>query len=173
MGEPEPSRPAGRGRRDARSVLVAALVLFLGLLVAAACGSGGAENAPAAAGDEAEADQTYTVRGEVVALPRAGARNPEIRIRHETVPDFMAYDGEVVGMASMTMPFPLAPELELGDLARGDVIELVLEVSWDASPPYRITRIEELPPGTALDFSSEEPLPGGASLDEGVGSSPP
>ena len=165
----------------------AALGLALGLalgsaLVGALVGAGacapGGEEAPAAG--EAPADQTYTVRGEVVALPGANDPAPELRIRHETIPDFETYEGEVVGMASMTMPFPLAPEVLSGGLAGlepGDPVEFVLAVSWEDTPPYRITRVEELPPETTLDFEKavavEEPLPGAEADGDGIGSSPP
>jgi Cu/Ag efflux protein CusF len=107
------------------------------------------------ASDEASSDaaQTYTARGEIVALPgEAGLQGSQLRIRHEAIPDFVSYEGEIVGMASMTMPFPAADDVDLADLEVGDPIEFTFHVDWDGSPPYQITEIRKLPDGTELDF---------------------
>lgn len=145
---------------------------LLAVLLLGACGGG----EPAETGeDEAAgpADQSYTVRGEVVAPPdreRRGVR--QLRVRHEAIPDFVGFDGEVVGMASMTMPFPVAPDVSLEGVEPGDPVELTFEVRWEGSPPLRIVGLRKLPPGTALDFETEEPLPGEGEV-ENEGSKPP
>jgi hypothetical protein len=86
----------------------------------------------------------------VTRLPSAA--EPALYVRHEAVPGFVDMDGEVVGMDSMTMPFPLAEGVGLEGVAPGDRVRFTLEVEWEGDPPYRITRIEELAAGTELDL---------------------
>lgn len=118
---------------------------------------------------DAAAGQTYTVRGEVTAVPGEGMPDGQVRIHHEAIPDFVDYDGETVGMASMAMPFPAGEGVELAGLAPGDKIQFVLEVTWEGSPPYQITRIERLPPETDLDFGQSEEV---ATFQSMPGTSP-
>jgi len=116
------------------------------LLLVAGCAEGGRE------GDaEAEAAvQRYEVRGEVTRLPSAGV--DALSVRHEAIPGFVGIDGEVVGMESMTMPFPLAEGVAPDGLEVGDKVGFTLEVEWEGDPPYRITRIEALGAETVLDL---------------------
>lgn len=149
--------------------------LLPALLVAALLGCGGDERAPAEEEPATPPDQSYSVRGEVVALP--DARRPDdrqLRVRHESIPDFVGFEGEVVGMASMSMPFPLAADVDLEGVEPGDPVEMTFEVRWEGSPPIRIVELRELPPGTELDFETEEPMPGEDEVEvEGGGSQPP
>lgn len=119
--------------------------LLLLSLVAPACSRGVQPGDP-----ETPAVQSYEVRGEVTRLPSAA--EPALYVRHEAVPGFVDMDGEVVGMDSMTMPFPLAEGVALEGIAPGDRVRFTLEVEWEGDPPYRITRIEELAAGTELDL---------------------
>lgn len=166
-----PARPC-RASRCGKSRLTISL-LGVGLAGAfLACGE------PAAVErDEAVSppDQTYTVRGEVVALPDPRRKDDrQLRVRHESIPGFVGFEGEVVGMASMAMPFPLAADVDLDGVEPGDPVEMTFEVRWEGSPPLRIVALRELPPGTELDFESEEPLPGEEDVAvEGGGSQPP
>ena len=151
--------------------------LLTALLVASVLGACGGDR-PAPAEEEEPAtppDQSYSVRGEVVALP--DERRPDdrqLRVRHEAIPDFVGFDGEVVGMASMSMPFPLAAKVDLEGVEPGDPVEMTFEVRWEGTPPIRIVDLEELPPGTALDFETQEPLPGEGEVEvEDGGSQPP
>ena len=156
---PSPTRPAS-------------ILLLLSAVLAAGCGEDA--NAPSAE-PATPSDGTYTVRAEVVGLPDpAREADRQLRIHHEAVPDFVGFEGEVVGMASMTMPFPVAPGVDLEGVAEGDPVEVTFEVRWEGSPPLRIVDLRELPAGTELDFETEEPLPGEAAVEvEGVGSQPP
>lgn len=118
------------------------LFAFAALLLAAACRQA---TPPAAA--------VYQVRGEIRQLPVAPAR--DLMIRHEAIPDFKDEAGRVVGMEAMTMPFTLAPGIELGGLAAGDRVEFTLEVRWDDPANLaRITRLAKLPPGSRLAWDS-------------------
>ena len=119
--------------------------VFLALLVAA-CGT---QDAAAPPGPP---DQSYTVRGVVVALPTEGARVAYLSLRHEAIPEFVGREGDVVGMDSMTMPFALADPALAAGLAPGDEVEATLEIRWEADEPATLTRVEPLPAGAELDF---------------------
>jgi len=118
--------------------------LLLALFLLAACGSPPPEQPP----------EVYRVRGLVRQLPSAPAG--EIHVRHEAIPDFKTEDGEVVGMDSMTMPFPLADTALAAGLEAGDRIEMEFEVRWDGDYPLLITALEKLPPDTRLAFEESE-----------------
>ena len=117
---------------------LAALLLVPVLVTTLACGPGESGDAEATS----PGDGDYTVRGEITQLPEGDG---PLTVRHEAIPDFVSIDGEVVGMDAMTMPFPLADGVSLDGIDAGDPVEFDLEVRWEGSPPYRITRIEELP----------------------------
>lgn len=156
-----------RHRRTSRHVLTAACLSLA--LAATACG--GSE--PASEPDASEPpDQTYTLRGEVVGLPQGSEEPRQLRVRHESLPEFVGFEGEVVGMASMTMPFPLADSIELEGVEEGDKVEMTFEVRWEGSPPLRVVELEELPPETELQFDGAETMPGDAQV-EGTASGPP
>lgn len=105
--------------------------------------------APAPA--DAAADATYTVRAEIVRLP--AAPGGELYLRHESIPDFRNSKGAEVGMMSMTMPFGAPAALDLAGFAAGDRVAATFEVRWSAPKmPLRVTRLERLPAGTALEF---------------------
>jgi Cu/Ag efflux protein CusF len=97
------------------------------------------------------ADQKYTTRAVVVALPED--RQP-LMLHHEEIPEFVGKAGEVVGMKEMVMPFEqVAAGVSLADLAAGDKIELDFEVRWKQRPRTLVTRIEKLDPSTALNLA--------------------
>lgn len=109
------------------------LLIVLGVLLAVAC----SEEPEAAAGD------TYTVRGKVVQVlePPVG---PEVQIAHEAIPDFVGRDGEVVGMAPMTMGFPAGDEVDLSGLEPGTPVEFTFRVDWEADRPLQLLEIRLL-----------------------------
>jgi Cu/Ag efflux protein CusF len=117
----------------AREWWTAAALLF----VMGACSAGKEDGAAG------ETVQTYRVRGVVVSLPRAG--DASLTLRHQAVPDFVDRSGERVGMDGMTMPFPVAPGLDLEGVAAGDAVEFTLTVDWDAERPIEVTAVRELP----------------------------
>lgn len=125
------------------------------LLVAVACGSheghGGGAAAPAP--PAGPPDAVYTFKGKVTGLPVANAPDgPELSVHHEAIPTFAAADGKVVGMDSMTMPFSLAPGVDLAGIAVGDPVEMRLELRWNETPPARLTAVRKLPADTPLDL---------------------
>ncbi|MBU6413958.1 MAG: copper-binding protein [Planctomycetes bacterium] len=97
----------------------------------------------------------YTTRGVIVELPDAKrVGNPDLMIQHERIADFKDSSGKVVGMNSMIMDFPLAPGLSIAGLAKGDKVEVVMEVDWSQLPPHRAASIKKIDAATVLDFSN-------------------
>ena len=126
---------------------------LLALVAIAAFGACAAEpDATAADGPDQATVQRYETRGVVSRLPSESA--PALYVRHETIPDFVGFDGEVAAMDSMTMPFPLAEGIDLAGIEPGDKVAFTLEVEWEGDDPYRISRIEELPPDTEPGLSA-------------------
>ncbi len=154
-------RPA---RAGARPVALAAaraglssfhgFLVLLGLSSILACGGGAGEDA----GETVAAElRVYTVRGVLRSLPEPESERPEILVRHEAIDDFVGVNGEVVGMDSMSMPFPLASGLDLTGIAPGDKVMLRLEVDWSADEPARVTAIDKLDPESELEFRAARP----------------
>jgi Cu/Ag efflux protein CusF len=99
--------------------------------------------------------RSYTVRGQIQRLP-SPPRNIAL-IEHEEIPDLYNRAGEQVGMAAMTMDFPLGPGVSLDGYEVGDKVEMVMVVDWD--PGYYIQEIRKLPPETELDLPSTREQP--------------
>jgi len=139
--------------------------LLLALALPAAISAPGCEReapapapAPAAAptaSPDAGPAATYEIRGVIVELPDVKKPSSNLSIHHEAIPSFTA-NGKVVGMAEMTMPFPLAPGVSLEGLAVGDVVSFTMEVREQPRMNYRVTRITKLPPDTKLDLKAAE-----------------
>ncbi|KAB2956719.1 MAG: copper-binding protein [Thermoanaerobaculia bacterium] len=150
-----------RNRAIASAVAMSTL-----LLVAAAC-----KPAPPAQ-VAAAGDADYRVRGEIVRLPEAPGG--EIWIRHEAIPDFEDAEGKVVGMESMSMPFPVGAGVDLAGRAPGDRVSFTLAMRWNGRPANAITALELLPEGTALAFDppAGEPTPMEAGPADGEAEMP-
>lgn len=124
------------------------------LILIAHMGNGcGRSDAPGSTSPSAKvAAHTYRLRGVVVATPEVHS----LRIRHEPIDGFIDRFGEVVGMDSMTMPFDVAAEIQLGDLKVGDKIAC----EWSVDPGNnieRITTLTKLSPDTELHFGKAHP----------------
>lgn len=147
-----------------RSVVAASAVLLALPFGLAACG-GGSESPPEAEAPEGDVAR-YTVRGEVVQLPAPDSPAAQLHIRHEAIPDFRA-GGEVVGMDSMTMPFPVGEGVSLEGLSTGDKIEFTFETRYAPDTQlvegFRIVRITPLPAETELHFGA--PMEGMEEMD--------
>lgn len=144
-------------RCPARALPVLALATALAL-----AGCTKSSEAPAAAAE------IYAMRGEIVRLPTAAS--PEIAIRHEAVPDFRDEAGKVVGMEAMTMPFALAPGVDIAGLVPGDKVEFTLEMRWKATRDIvRISRIGKLPAGTLLSWEEPPATPQAPAADTSSG----
>lgn len=100
-------------------------------------------------GSRGPAAATYTVRGKVESLPASAS--DDIVIQHEPIADFKDKDAKIVGMGSMSMPFPLAEGVKTDGLAPGDIVEFEFVVWWNPVA-YRVTRITKLPADTKLSF---------------------
>ena len=117
--------------------------------------------------DESSA-ASYRTRGVVRQLAKGPAQ--ELFIHHEAIPTFVNMDGEVQGMGSMAMPFPVSETALPDDLQVGDKVSFEFEVNWTGSPPMRLLALEKLAPDTLLSFEMPEsrdpaadPLPDSSS----------
>lgn len=145
MSSPTPGPGVPFLRLRSRTYLLLLVLLSVPFI---ACGGGEVS--------EAEPD-IYSARGIVRQLPAESRPGGELFIHHEAIPEFRDEDGEVVGMDSMAMPFPLASDTELGELAAGDRIRFSFEVRWQANGnPLQLTFWEPLGDDVLLDF--EQPL---------------
>jgi Cu/Ag efflux protein CusF len=117
----------------------------LAVAVSAALGCGGRAPAPVV--------DVYTVRGVVEKLPQAGG-DTNLYVHHAAIPGYRDDTGKVVGMMSMTMPFPVAAGLSLDGIAPGDPVEFTFRVMWRPHTGYEITGIHKLPAGTVVDFQA-------------------
>ncbi len=95
----------------------------------------------------------YTVRGVVERLPQAGGTDDGLYIHHAAIPGFRDEHGKVVGMMSITMPFPVAVGVSLAGIAPGDAVEFTFAVARKHPTGYEVVRIRKLPAGTAVDFN--------------------
>ena len=120
----------------------------LGLMVLGAC-----SDTPPPESEET-AGQTYSTRGVVRQL--AAPPGQELYIHHEEIPTFVDMDGEMVGMGSMAMPFPVSEAPIPEDLAVGDKVAFDFEVRWQGSPPMRLLKLTKLPGDTVLSFENAE-----------------
>jgi Cu/Ag efflux protein CusF len=94
----------------------------------------------------------YEVRGMVRRISADDADRRQIWIHHEPIDDFVGLHGQLAPMDAMTMPFEVAPDLDLTAFEPGDKVRFRLEVDWSATPPAYISSLQLLPPGTDLSF---------------------
>ncbi len=90
----------------------------------------------------------YTARGRVEAIDPSG----KLDIHHERIADYKTRDGAANGMDSMVMTFTPVAGVKLDGIAPKDLVSFSFEVHWDEAPYLRVTKIEELPAGTALEL---------------------
>jgi hypothetical protein len=126
-------------------------IMILFAILTTGCGEEPQANQPAAQPTRPASD-TYTVRGVILQLPDPANPASELRIKHEAVADLKNISGQVVGMASMAMPFPIAEGVSLDGYAVDDIIEFNFEVIWRPDPSWRLTSISKLPADTVLVF---------------------
>ncbi|MEZ4386653.1 MAG: copper-binding protein [Candidatus Krumholzibacteriia bacterium] len=118
--------------------------LTLAAILVGGCGGGG--------GDGQANAVRYTVRGVIEKLPAVDGPDHAIYIHHAAIPDYRNEAGEVVGMMSMVMPFPVADGVSLDGLAVGDPVEFTFTMQWQPHGHYEIVAIAELPTGTVIAF---------------------
>ncbi|MGE5237041.1 MAG: copper-binding protein [Acidobacteriota bacterium] len=98
------------------------------------------------------APDVYTVRGVIERLPAPDEPDKSLYIHHAPIPGFRDEHGKVVGMMSMTMPFPVAAGVSLAGITPGDPVEFTFTVTWRGHAGYQVTKIDRLPAGTVVDF---------------------
>jgi len=162
--------PARVDSRCASYLPAAAMLIALCVLVSCDCESckspptittkdKGARPTPAATADSAQkADAVYVVRGQIIDLPEASRAVSEFVVKHEAIDTFVnPSTGEVVGMGSMEMPFPLAQGVSLDGLHIGDVVEITFEDYYKPTRRYQVVKVTKLPADTALEFRAAKP----------------
>lgn len=100
---------------------------------------------------------SYTVRGEITQFSALQEAVRRIFIRHEAIQHLVNPQGEVVGMAAMTMPFPVAPQVSLEGFEVGDKVEFTFRVDWEAQPPNEIVTLRRLPADSVLKLGPDRP----------------
>jgi len=130
-----------------RRALKRSLALVCGgaILLALGCGGGASKG------------RDYTLRAQVVQAPDPSNRAAGLYLYHEPIDDWVGRSGQVEGMDSMAMPFPVAPGVELAGIRTNDKVAVTLHVDWSAETPVEITRVRELPPATQLEFRAAKP----------------
>ncbi len=99
-----------------------------------------------------EAVESYHVRGLVQEVSGSGV-DARVAIHHEAVPRFKDRDGKASSMESMTMIFGFGPGVAPKDVSAGDKIIFDFEVHWSTSPALVVTKVQNLPPDTALTLA--------------------
>jgi hypothetical protein len=99
---------------------------------------------------------SYVVRAQVVEMP-GPANGQTFVLHHEAVDGFVARDGKVERMDSMTMPFLVGRTVPLSQIKPGDKIEVILHVDWQSDRAVEITGLRKLPPDMKLDFRAARP----------------
>lgn len=122
------------GRARHAGPLPLSLALAVALFIAACRG-----NPPALQ------EHSYTVAAEIIRISAPNAPRREILLQHEAVPEFVDQNGNRVGMAAMTMPFPVAASVNLPDFQPTDKVRATFVVRFQGSPPYEVTRLERDP----------------------------
>lgn len=102
-----------------------------------------------------EPDEKYIVRGRVKMVPVKDKPQTEFVAHHEAIPDFKRLDGKL-GMNEMSMPFPPAKNLDLSEIAVGDIVEIEFVVwSQPGKLDMETRRVTKLPADTVLRLKGE------------------
>jgi Cu/Ag efflux protein CusF len=115
--------------------------LFVVVLVGAAMSCAG-HAAPSAVSSE-----VFAGRGRVVQVDPGRL---EVEIHHERIDAVRGFDGKLVAMESMTMPFAATAAVQLLGLHSGDPVRFEFTVHYEAEPTLRLASIERLPAETPL-----------------------
>ena len=154
--------------RTTRRTASLATALAAGALLALACAT------PQHETDLGPADASYELRGEVQQVRAGGPRRrTELTIHHQSVPGFVDREGKVVGMDSMTMPFPVARGVSTTAIAPGDKVAFRFEVRWNEDPVTLITSLQKLPPDTAIDYRPAAPPAASGATPDASGAAAP
>src|SRR4029077_7526478 len=86
---------------------------------------------------------SYVVRAQVVEMP-GPANGQTFVLHHEAVDDFVARDGKVEGMDSMTTRFLAGGTVPLSQIRPGDKIEVILHVDWQSDRAVEIPGLRKL-----------------------------
>lgn len=116
-------------------------------------------------------DARYTTQGRVAMKKTPDSPASEFQIFHESIPNFVNGEGEVVGMNAHQMPFPRVAEgIDIDALEVGQPVRFTFDVTWNdaGTPTWIITELEMLPDGTTFEFETEPAESAGTSEDDPV-----
>lgn len=100
----------------------------------------------------ADVDAHYRVRGLVENVSGSGD-DARAAIRHERIEAFKDRDGKPSPMEAMSMNFSFAPGVDVKALSPGAKVDIEFDVRWSSGSPLVITRVQGLPPETALSLA--------------------
>jgi Cu/Ag efflux protein CusF len=90
-------------------------------------------------------EHRYTVAAEIIRVSAPDSPRREVVLQHEAVPEFVDIDGKKVGMEAMTMPFPVAPGVDLSAFQASDAVRATFVVRFHGSPAYEVIQLEKNP----------------------------
>ncbi|MBB6430719.1 copper-binding protein [Algisphaera agarilytica] len=128
--------------------------LSLGLVFSTGCSDSGPQSGPEAVDSAEPTSTTYVVRGVISTLPYPDNPASSLNVKHEAIPDFVDAQGKTVGMDTMTMPFPVADDLDLSSFSVDDKVEVTFVVTWGGEDQgWTATQLSPLPEDAELDFT--------------------
>ncbi len=152
-------------KTNGRAIALTGVSLFSLLAITAgltACSDRSEPSGTNTADGVVRVDTYEDILGIVATLPEAGKPGSEFKIHHEHIPEFKTKEGGVFvtadgvpGMKSMVMSFPLGEEITLEGLEVGDKVRFSFDVNWGGTPPWVVTKVEEIDPGTEIDFANK------------------
>ena len=80
-------------------------------------------------------------------------------VHHEPVPEWKDRDGNVIGMEEMVMSFPPAEGLDLGDIQKGDIVELSAVMRYQPTMEFFTDGVTKLPADTVLNLTPPSTQP--------------
>ncbi|MGD1915033.1 MAG: hypothetical protein ACFCBV_02430 [Phycisphaerales bacterium] len=130
---------------------VAGLVIAATALLLPLTGCGSEEAQPA------EPDASYTTQGRVAMKKTPDSPASEFQIFHESIPNFVNGQGEVIGMNAHQMSFPrVAEDIDVDSLEIGQPVRFTFDVTWTdpTTPVWIVTELEVLPAETTFAFET-------------------
>ena len=102
---------------------------------------------------------SYTTQGRVAMKKTPDSPASEFQIFHESIPNFVNGQGEVIGMNAHQMSFPaVAEDIDVDALQIGQPVRFTFEVTYPdpSRPDWIITELEPLPAETTFAFESAD-----------------
>ncbi len=102
-------------------------------------------------------DARYTTQGRVAMVRTPDSPASTLKIHHESIPNFVDGQGNVVGMQSHPMDFPRAADgIDIESLEVGQAVRFTFDVTWQPTAKWVITELELLPDDTRFAFEKAD-----------------